>query len=615
MADKIYTAFIVIFAVIAVFLLLRAGRMTAGFWVAVVLAAAALTQLLRLWPLVPANVVTGTLLGVFLSVIILSALGLRRASEVQESARGTFLSGSELHDTLFVLIHGFRGGPESWRDVIPELQQRGDVLRLDYPANALSNAHPVKVATEMSGIIQKFHGRYRDVVVIGHSAGALLARQTYLTGTQIAADSWVRKTRRLVLMAGMNRGWDVTGKRPMDMSVGHRVVLWTGAWLGRLTNTGKFILGTEMGSPFVSNLRMEWMRWFRKTHVDDQPVVVQLLGDIDNMVSDDDNKDLRSAMTSKFYWLRVRGTGHLNILDFKDRSGMAEGYAGVGEYRKAKFALAIDGAPDQLAAVSEEQRAGTDEKITHLVFVLHGIRDLGEWSASLEQELRAHFPGTPASNIAIVSPRYGYFSMGSFIMQPNRQKYVRWLMDQYTEYLARYPNATTIHFLAHSNGTYLLASAFERYHSLRADHVAFAGSVVRRDYNWAELMQPRAGQSEPQVQRVRNYVASDDLVVGLFPRFFEFAGLRWLNNDVGSAGFNGFDAKGVETVMISGGHSGFLSHVPEISRFLLAGQAAVAPQAAPPAPGGWKYWFARYGILAVPVSLYMVVVFLVLKRL
>jgi len=67
------------------------------------------------------------------------------------------------------------------------------------------------------------------------------------------------------------------------------------------------------------------------------------------------------------------------------------------------------------------------------------------------------------------------------------------------------------------------------------DRIVFAGSVVRRDYDWDYVINERK-----QVELVRNYVASDDWVVALFPRFFEQWPMRYLGNDLGSAGFNGF---------------------------------------------------------------------------
>ena len=280
------------------------------------------------------------------------------------------------------------------------------------------------------------------------------------------------------------------------------------------------------GAPFVANLRLEWTTWFRM-HPEKTPVVVQLLGDIDDIVSGEDNKDLRAAAGTNFFWLKVRGTGHADIVDFDDTAGRTASYAGIGDYRRSKFLLAVKGTPAELEAQTEEQPPGIDLTVDHIVFVLHGIRDLGEWSADFEEQLRAIDPGTPTERLKVVPMHYGHFSMASFLFRPDRQKFVRCLMDQYTETLARYPNAKTIDFFGHSNGTYLLASALQEYESMKIRRIVFAGSVVRRDYDWSRIF------ARDQVAALRNYVATGDAVVVLFPRFFEPKVMRWLGNDVG----------------------------------------------------------------------------------
>ena len=125
-------------------------------------------------------------------------------------------------------------------------------------------------------------------------------------------------------------------------------------------------------------------------------------------------------------------------------------------------------------------------------------------------------------------------------------------MDQVTEVKARFPRLKKIHFIGHSNGTYILASALERYRTLKVGRVAFAGSVVRRNFPWDDYV------GKGRVDQVRNYVGSADWVVGLFPKLFELPGFRALNPDIGSAGFDGFEnvsVKDGETQFISGEHS------------------------------------------------------------
>jgi|SRR5215831_10367065 len=200
---------------------------------------------------------------------------------------------TENRQMLFVLIHGLGGDhKETWKSIAPALRPFGAVLPIYYPTK-LSNRDPVKVAEEISSQIEKHSTPYSEIVIIGHSIGALMARQTFLHGAKnIETNSWWRKTKRIVLLAGTNRGWDISGKKPADMRWLNYVSFWVGSWLGRLTGIGELVLATESGAPFVANLRLEWMRWFQ-IYRDSTLEIVQLLGDIDDIVSDEDNKDLR----------------------------------------------------------------------------------------------------------------------------------------------------------------------------------------------------------------------------------------------------------------------------------------------------------------------------------
>lgn len=104
-------------------------------------------------------------------------------------------------------------------------------------------------------------------------------------------------------------------------------------------------------------------------------------------------------------------------------------------------------------------------------------------------------------------------------------------MDQYVEAAAVYPEAK-MHFLGHSNGTYLAARALEDYPSISFKRIFFAGSVVRRNYNWS------THKKSKRVEKVFNVVATSDLIVAMFPH-----GLRPLQKifDLGGAGHVGFD--------------------------------------------------------------------------
>lgn len=486
------------------------------------------------------------------------------------------LEPGEKRDTLFVLIHGLAWSPgATWKAVIPALKKEGDVLIIGYPSSPFSTAKAEDVSRRISAKIQTASDEkhYANIVLVGYSVGGLIARRAILERQDFSSGRlWQTLVCRLVLVAGTNRGWDIVGKKPSDMTTLKRSGYWLATWISRLTGFGSFVLEAELGSPFVANLRLEWMRWIRQHK---QLELVQLLGDIDDVVSDEDNQDLRVMSSAKFALLRVRGSGHASIVSFEDENS-AEGGIKLGTYRKTKFLLATTRPFNELKAQNEEQPYATDENVSDVVFILHGIRDLGEWSSQFELALRAKFD-VRGRKVAIVSSRYGYFGMGPFLFKAIRKRYVRWFMDQYTETLARYPNVKdeNIHFVGHSNGTYILTSALDQYRAMKINRVVLGGSVVRADYAWQAVLNRR------QVQTVRNYVGTADWVVALFPRVFEMSLLRWLQNDIGSAGFNGFldgdCLRRVENIKyVQGQHSAFLSRVDEISQYMVAGDRAPA---------------------------------------
>lgn len=484
------------------------------------------------------------------------------------------------HDsaTLFVVVHGLSGAGKM-QGLRSALNPFGDVLLIDFPA--WSNANPEQLSAQISEKIQAVVERksYEKIVIVGYSMGALFARRAFLVASA-AKKSWAGKVSRLVLLAGMNRGWSFSGPRPSDMRWHTYAVHASGAWFSNLTRSATLIMATQTGAPFVANLRLDWIRWFRD-ETKPRPEVVQLLGDIDEIVTKEDNEDIAAAPEGRFAWLKVRGSGHGDVRDFDDASDNH-----IGRYRRDKFLLAATSSFDKVLAQSELMPAPKDEAATKLVFILHGIRDLGRWSSTLEHALRVRHAEARdgKSKLVIESVRYGYFGMGQFLLKIERDEYVRWFMDEYTEAVAKYPNATEIDFIGHSNGTFLFTRALEQYGSFQVHRVVLAGSVARCDYDWNRYL------DNGQVHKVRNYVAKDDIVVALLPRVFENKPEFIFGNQVGSAGFNGFLAADTTTGkgrienyrFLTGGHGAFTEESTAISAFIIpTANAEVAAMSEP----------------------------------
>jgi pimeloyl-ACP methyl ester carboxylesterase len=548
---------------------------------------------------------TGLAVGVFVVLLVFTFTGVvRRCMVASPLPRVT----SHVHvgkDTkkVFFYVHGFPGHRRE-EGVAQALVTEGDVIGLRYSA-WISNTRPLEVARALAREIgaQAAKAPDKQIVLIGESMGALLLRRAFL---EAGKEPWTDRVTRIVLLAGLNRGWDLTGHKPSDMSGPRWAVMYFFTWLGRLTDSGRLAMGLESGSPFVANLRLDWMDSSREGPLA-KLEVVQLRGDIDDLVSEEDSRDLDSVSHAKYASLRVRGTGHGDVANFSDRAKF--GGQSIGTYRREKFVLAATGSLDDVQRKSEQDPYQVDPTVTHVVFVLHGIRDLGKWAAAFEQDLQREFAAmtpAPTGRLVVASSRYGYLGMGPFLLLAKRQHYVQWLMDEYTEVRARYPNARDIHFFGHSNGTYLLAAALEDYPSLQIGRVAFGGSVVGKRYNWAPLFEQR------RVESVRNYVAADDWVVALFPRFFEPRLMRWVfANDLGSAGFNGFEPESanVQNVrFLEGGHGAFETRTREISRFLLSNDRTIEPPPRQARAGvlkqgsSWATWFFVWPVLGIVLA-------------
>jgi predicted esterase len=439
-------------------------------------------------------------------------------------------------DTLVVILHGLGIGRNlnDCCDAVREFLPNADLLVPHYSSSLLSNVNPRRVADQLVEYIHEVDtdrlkrldgGKYRSIILIGYSAGSLIIRKTYLIAMGYNDDEkirnnfkpfpWVAKVERILLMAGLNRG--ISNTKPEHMSWLTYAILRLGWVVLPLLNTGKFVSHLRQGSPFVANLRVQWIRLGQSPSIQ-LPTTIQLLGDIDEVVAEADNIDVLAD--AGFKYLKIRDTGHNSIFDFKDSAS--------GHNRKIKFHHALTTPIESLDNDSISYKDEVGQAKDHVVFVMHGIRDMGLWTSGIGKVLES-VAQQLGQSVKPIRDGYGYFPMLRFLFFGSRQVNVRWFMDRYTEEIARYPHAK-ISFIGHSNGTYLLASALKQYHACKMHHVAFAGSVVPKNYPWDELIQTG------RVEAIRNDTASADWVVGIFPGFFELLKL----SDVGTAGHNGF---------------------------------------------------------------------------
>ncbi|WP_133122409.1 MULTISPECIES: alpha/beta hydrolase [unclassified Klebsiella] len=458
---------------------------------------------------------------------------------------------------LVVVFHAYANNATSLSSVIDAVKKQWPNAQMycpDLPLSWFSTANPNEIVNlhlnQLDTIIQQSENGTNpitNIILIGHSFGALLARKLYIVACgetrkapfeacyfrsessldngRLAARYWAKRVSRLILMAGMNRGWSISH----HMSI-TKAPLWTlGVILGHLLYAFKHrppaILTIRRGAEFITQLRVQWL-YMRREYASDSKaggnaITIQLLGSRDDIVSPDDNIDLISG--GDFIYLDVPYSGHKSIIELYDSD--------YGQSRFSVFIKALILSPSELASdnilPADERVTKADESVTQVAFVIHGIRDAGYWTHKLARRIQV----PDNEKWATETSSYGYFPMLPFLFPLYRRKKVEWLMDQYTEALAKYPKAS-FSYVGHSNGTYLLARALELYPCCTFKNVVFAGSVVRQDFNWHKYL----NSSPPRVNAVLNFVATTDWVVAFFSKLFQFA--HW--QDLGSAGHDGF---------------------------------------------------------------------------
>jgi pimeloyl-ACP methyl ester carboxylesterase len=552
--------------------------------------------------------------------------------------------------TLVVLLHGVNAGPDRLEAIRQTITNERDKLanECDNVANDLGNVDIFAPAMPLGAfsfanlnslaweILSKIDRAWFDrmrcadgqpytcIILVGHSLGALIARKIYVyaCGENSNAPfeeadipsgarepkSWAPKVERIILMAGMNRGWTISHHLAIPKALMFRLGIFAGQIMQLFRKQKYLYFQFRRGAPFITQLRIQWLAMRRNCVKQNQGIgtalTVQLLGSIDDVVAPDDNIDLVTG--SAFFYLNVPKSGHGNVVDMgKDpdkpnpRNRAEREELEIRQGRQKSFLQAIRCSGDELKEIQVDvidqdlRLPPINKDITDVIFVIHGIRDLGYWTHKIAQkvtklgaapETKKLF-ATETSLDAEAKPKkrlfatetssYGYFPMLPFILPWTRRAKVEWLMDQYITDLTLYPNAD-FSFVGHSNGTYLLAKALEEYPACHFKHVVFAGSVVRSGYDWEKLLPQYDVENvlvtPGRVTAVMNYVATADWVVALFPK-----GLQTLHiPDLGSAGHDGFTRLDdhQEIRYVKGGHSAAIQEDlwDAIATFIVSGK-------------------------------------------
>lgn len=488
---------------------------------------------------------------------------------------------------IVIILHGFDQAIKKYNElksVITEIYPSAKILIPDLKLSIFSILNPDNV---VASVLQLMTNEWEkevsfikngeplpEVIIIGHSTGAVLARKLFVVacgenkGVPLEAcytdkdkpKAWAPHVKRIILLAGMNRGWTINPHLYSKTAILIRIGVFLGHIM-RLAGYEPLAFKTRRGAPFITQLRIQWISMLRnakQNKLGDLPVI-QLLGTKDDIISPEDNIDILTG--SNFIYLEVPESDHMTVLKMSK---------GKEAHKRRKvfeesLTLPIDELHKKQIIPVDDISLKVDPTVTDVVFVVHGIRDTGYWTQKIATRVKA--VGAKANRkYASETSTYGYFAMLPFLLPFVRRQKVEWLMDQYTENLVIYPNAE-FSFVGHSNGTYLLAKSLEVYPVCAFKNVVFAGSVVHKQFKWKKMI------DEKRVGNIFNLIASSDWVVAMFPKAFQSLKLQ----DIGSGGFDGFTENfeaHYQLKFVKGGHGAAIEETywDDIAHFIVHGK-------------------------------------------
>jgi hypothetical protein len=305
------------------------------------------------------------------------------------------------------------------------------------------------------------------------------------------------------------------------------------------------------GSLFISDLRIRWIREMTSPAGAGQgtiPLVVQLLGKADNVVHEDDSDDIKTLPTG--VQLSFPRATHHDILRI---TGVDEAEPGQ-RYDVLRTAIL-----DDLDTHRGPELEDDEKDAVAVVFALHGIRSgSGAWPERLRAVLDGQAVEARHTPMRVVTPSYGRMSAFNFAFTATRRKNLRWFRDQYTYYLARH-RGKPLHFVGHSNGTYILGQTLRELPSMEFDRVYLAGSVLPKEFDWRDI-----AERQNRVERVINVCATRDAPVAFLCRILRWFGMR----DVGVGGYEGFGTfpeSGAQIRSIDGDHGAALDSAEDLN--------------------------------------------------
>lgn len=181
---------------------------------------------------------------------------------------------------------------------------------------------------------------------------------------------------------------------------------------------------------------------------------------------------------------------------------------------------AVNAALTSAAADHREEPAPTtaatpSTRGPRVLIPLHGIRTRADWQKALSDlaQMRVGQDGRAKWICTLRGWSFGYFPFLWLLMPWLRNGKAPWFLRQYEATVLHrdYPAGTLPSVVAHSFGTYILASALERYPYLHFDRVVLCGSILPRSFDWSKYIK------NGQVRAVRNEPSTRDIWCRLAP--------------------------------------------------------------------------------------------------
>ena len=162
---------------------------------------------------------------------------------------------------LVVLFHPYNTGADGLKHVariVNEVFPESDILIPEYPAGIFVDANPLKIVGQITNLIDDLYAerRFEEVYFVGHSLGSVIARKIYvcawgqtsaapfepeLLDTFPVCKDWAPKVKRIILLAGLARDWQISHHLPIHKVLFQKI----GAIIGDIkTLTGARVIAS-----------------------------------------------------------------------------------------------------------------------------------------------------------------------------------------------------------------------------------------------------------------------------------------------------------------------------------------------------------------------------------